>query len=110
MIMTVPHPLHKTSRGNVSLAGGAVGGIAGFVFYYDKRTAHPLRQMQDFKWHEGWVRFCNMTRPNFTFPEIALHTNYHVITETTTPPDTMFQEPYCTGMLCGREGSQCGLG
>jgi predicted heme/steroid binding protein len=54
------------------LAGStAAGGIAGFVFY-DKRTAHPMRQMQEYKWQEGWIRFCNITRPTFTFSEMTL--------------------------------------
>jgi membrane-associated progesterone receptor component len=31
-----------------------------------------MRQMQAYKWQEGWVRFCNMARPNFTFTGMTL--------------------------------------
>lgn len=54
-------------------AGGtsAVAGVAGFL-YYDYKTAHPMRQMQPYKWQEGWIRFSNLTRPSFTLPEMTL--------------------------------------
>ncbi len=48
-----------------------VAGVTGFV-YYDKKTAHLMRQMQSYKWKEGWIRLSNMVRPRFTLSEMNL--------------------------------------
>ncbi len=46
-------------------SAGGVAGVAGLV-WYDKKTAHPMRQMQPYKWQEGWIRFSNWMRLQFT--------------------------------------------
>jgi hypothetical protein len=101
------------------VGGTAVGGVAGFVSF-DKRTAHPMRQMQAYKWQEGWVRFCNMARPNFTFTGMTLQDLGHYDGDNNRP--TYFASDG-VGMGCfgfrnvprvvcfvEGEGSQCGLG
>ena len=57
-------------KGLVCSAGG-VAGVTGLV-WYDKTTAHPMRQMQPYKRQEGWIRFSNLVRLRFPLNQVTL--------------------------------------